>query len=151
MAGTRINGALRHYAERNGQPKKGNSDPGAEAIQAWLVSKLSELLEIEANEIDIGEPFASYGLGSTELVSLSGELAEWLGRQLPAELAYEFPTIEALARGLADSSSPSRSATEVSRVREANAEAIAIIGIGCRFPGAKDARAFWNLLRNGVD
>jgi myxalamid-type polyketide synthase MxaE and MxaD len=151
MAGTRINGALRHYAERNGQREKGNSDPGAEAIQAWLVSKLSELLEIGANEIDVGEPFASYGLGSTELVSLSGELAEWLGRQLPAELAYEFPTIEALARGLADSSSPSRSATEVSRVREANAEAIAIIGIGCRFPGAKDARAFWNLLRNGVD
>ena len=85
------------------------------------------------------------------MVSLSGELAEWLGRQLPAELAYECPTIEALAHHLADSSSPAQSATEVSRVREANAEAIAIIGIGCRFPGAKDAQAFWNLLRNGVD
>ena len=34
---------------------------------------------------------------------------------------------------------------------KANGEAIAIIGIGCRFPGAQDARAFWNLLRNGVD
>ena len=151
MAGNQIDGTIRHDAEQNGRREKGNPAPGAEAIQAWLVSKLSELLEIEANEIDVGEPFASYGLGSTELVSLSGELAEWLGRQLPAELAYEFPTIEALARGLADSSSPSQPAAEVSRVREANAEAIAIIGIGCRFPGAKDARAFWNLLRNGVD
>jgi len=149
MAGNRTNGALRHYMERNRQPENGNSDPGAEAIQAWLVSKLSGLLEIEAQEIDVGEPFASYGLGSTELVGLSGELAEWLGRQLPAELAYECPTIEALARRLADSSSPWQSATEVSR--EANAEAIAVIGIGCRFPGAKDPRAFWNLLRNGVD
>ena len=106
MAGNRTNGALRHYMERNRQPENGNSDPGAEAIQAWLVSKLSGLLEIEAQEIDVGEPFASYGLGSTELVSLSGELAEWLGRQLPAELAYECPTVEALARRLADSSSP---------------------------------------------
>src|ERR1700674_4184715 len=96
--------------ERNGQPDNGNSDPGAEAIQAWLVSKLSELLEIEAKEIDIGEPFASYGLGSTELVGLSGELAEWLGRQLPAELAYECPTIEALARRLAEPPEVRRSA-----------------------------------------
>jgi myxalamid-type polyketide synthase MxaE and MxaD len=151
MAGNQTNGAIRHDAERNGQREKGNPDPGAATIQAWLVSKLSELLEIGANEIDVGEPFASYGLGSTELVSLSGDLAQWLGRDLPAELAYEFPTIEALARGLADSSSPSQPATEASRVREANAEAIAIIGIGCRFPGAEDARAFWNLLRNGVD
>ena len=109
MAGNQTNGAIRHDAERNGHRAKGNPNPGAETIQAWLVSRLSELLEIEANEIDVGEPFASYGLGSTELVSLSGELAEWLGRHLPAELAYEFPTIEALASGLADPSTRSQS------------------------------------------
>lgn len=28
---------------------------------------------------------------------------------------------------------------------------IAIIGLGCRFPGAKDPAAFWQLLRDGVD
>jgi acyl transferase domain-containing protein/acyl carrier protein len=32
-----------------------------------------------------------------------------------------------------------------------NFEPIAIIGIGCRFPGAKDPDAFWQLLRNGVN
>ena len=30
-------------------------------------------------------------------------------------------------------------------------EPIAIIGIGCRLPGAKTPEAFWQLLRNGVD
>ncbi|GAX34003.1 type I polyketide synthase [Nodularia sp. NIES-3585] len=30
-------------------------------------------------------------------------------------------------------------------------EPIAIIGIGCRFPKAKDKKAFWELLRDGVD
>jgi acyl transferase domain-containing protein len=30
-------------------------------------------------------------------------------------------------------------------------EPIAIIGIGCRFPGAYGPEAFWELLRNGVD
>ncbi|MDQ3810162.1 MAG: hypothetical protein M3336_07720, partial [Chloroflexota bacterium] len=29
---------------------------------------------------------------------------------------------------------------------------IAIVGIGCRFPGgAHDPRSFWEMLRNGVD
>lgn len=32
-----------------------------------------------------------------------------------------------------------------------NREPIAIIGIGCRFPGAKNKEAFWQLLRDGVD
>ena len=30
-------------------------------------------------------------------------------------------------------------------------EPIAIIGMGCRFPGAENKEAFWQLLRNGVD
>jgi malonyl CoA-acyl carrier protein transacylase len=30
-------------------------------------------------------------------------------------------------------------------------EPIAIIGIGCRFPKAKDPESFWQLLRNGID
>ncbi|MEH1904273.1 MAG: polyketide synthase [Nostoc sp.] len=30
-------------------------------------------------------------------------------------------------------------------------EPIAIIGMGCRFPGADNPEAFWQLLRNGVD
>jgi myxalamid-type polyketide synthase MxaD len=66
-------------------------------------------------------------------------------------LAYEFPTIGALARRLAESPGASRPAAETSTVREVSAEAIAIVGIGCRFPGAKNARAFWDLLRDGVD
>jgi acyl transferase domain-containing protein len=35
--------------------------------------------------------------------------------------------------------------------RAATTEPIAIIGIGCRFPGAHGAEAFWQLLRTGVD
>ncbi|WP_392534193.1 type I polyketide synthase [Nostoc sp. C117] len=30
-------------------------------------------------------------------------------------------------------------------------EPVAIIGIGCRFPGANNPEAFWHLLRNGID
>src|SRR5918996_2625022 len=31
------------------------------------------------------------------------------------------------------------------------ADKIAIIGMSCRFPGARDLDAFWNNLRNGVE
>jgi myxalamid-type polyketide synthase MxaE and MxaD len=123
----------------------------AEVIQTWLVSKLSERLGIESHEINIREPFASYGLGSTEAVSLAGELADWLGRKLSPALVYEYPTIEALAWHLAGSPDMSESATRAGQDREAKNETIAIIGIGCRFPGANDPVAFWQLLRDGVD
>ncbi len=152
MAGNYTNSHFQDPVRPNRRSEPENSDsPSAEVIRAWLVSRLAELLEIDHDEIDVEEPFASYGLGSTELVSLSGELAQWLGRQLPAELAYERPTIDALARHLAGSADPPQSTTGASRQREADAEPIAIIGVGCRFPGALDPRAFWQLLRNGTD
>src|SRR5947199_8940441 len=75
--------------------------PAAEAIQAWLVSQLSEVLGVEPQDIDIQEPFTNYGLTSRDAVGLSGDLEDWLGRELSPTLAYEYPTIESLARHLA--------------------------------------------------
>ncbi len=34
---------------------------------------------------------------------------------------------------------------------ESRVESIAIIGVGCRFPGAQNPQAFWQLLKDGVD
>ncbi len=36
-------------------------------------------------------------------------------------------------------------------IEQARTEPIAIIGMGCRFPGADSPEAFWELLKNGVD
>ena len=153
MAENYIEGAActgsRHIGARIGSRREGGGAPGAEAIRAWLVGRLSAQLGLAAGEIDSAEPFASYGLGSTELVGLSGDLAQWLGRELPAELAYECPTIEALAQHLAQPAEAPKAAT--APARPARAEPIAIIGIGCRFPGADGAQAFWQMLRDGVD
>src|ERR1700691_5979466 len=63
-----------------------------EVIEEWLVSKRANLLGVEPREIDVREPFAGYGLGSTEAVSLSGELGVWLGRRVTADLAYAHST-----------------------------------------------------------
>ncbi|HMJ22270.1 MAG TPA: beta-ketoacyl synthase N-terminal-like domain-containing protein, partial [Terriglobales bacterium] len=154
MAGNSTNSELQNFVDGTKRDEEVNSQSDsrtAEDIQTWLVSKLSERLGIESHEIDVREPFSSYGLGSTEAVSLSGELAEWLGRKLSPALAYEYPTIETLSRHLAESPEASESIPRDDPRREATTEPIAIIGIGCRFPGAHGAQAFWHLLRAGVD
>src|SRR5688572_19758838 len=41
---------------------------------------------------------------------------------------------------------------KVDRLEHARSEPIAVVGIGCRFPGgANDPESFWRLLRDGVD
>ena len=123
----------------------------AEVIEKWLVEKLSSLLGVDPREIDVREPFASYGMGSTEAVSLSGELGDWLGQKVPADLAYEYPTIKALARHLSESPDESPSTAGLSAQPEMESEPIAIIGIGSRFPGSSGPQEFWQAIRDGVD
>lgn len=87
---------------RGGRAHPEDNPPSAAAIEEWLVSYISELLRIEPVSIDVRRPFAYLGLSSAEGVILAGDLERWLGgRRLPATLAWDFPTIEALARHLA--------------------------------------------------
>ncbi|MGB7923762.1 MAG: aminotransferase class III-fold pyridoxal phosphate-dependent enzyme, partial [Pyrinomonadaceae bacterium] len=131
-------------------PSMTDSAPGAQAIQDWLISELSERLGFSPDEIDIREPFTSYGLSSREAVVLSGDLESWLGRQLPPTLVWDYPSIASLAQYLAGDASPSES-SEDQASPVAVREPVAIIGIGCRFPGAKSPRAFWRMLSEGLD
>lgn len=82
---------------------KGNatktSPTGAE-IQDWIVSYLAELLEIEPDEVDVTIPFDRYGLDSSAAVGLTGDLEDWLGRELDPTLLYDYPTVEALVQHL---------------------------------------------------
>ncbi len=129
--------------------------PNTEAIQRWLATKISQQVGIAPNEIDIKQPFNSYGIDSVTAVSLSGELAEWLGQPLSPTLIYDYPTIEALAKSLTNKIPPSypvsKGENRSQRGGDFQSEAIAIIGVGCRFPKAKNPNEFWQLLKNGVD
>jgi polyketide synthase 12 len=124
--------------------------PSAEEIRSWLVAKVAELLHIAPCEVDVRQPFAGFGLSSVQAVSLSGELEDWLRRRLSPTLVFEYPTIEALASYLAGEE-PATTAAAAGPDAVQQGEPIAVIGMSCRFPGARDPRAFWELLRNGVD
>ena len=127
------------------------SSLGTETIQAWLINKLAEQLAIEPANIDIAEPFASYGLESVDMVGLSGDLELWLGRELAPTLLYDYPTIASLACYLAQDPNAAELVNESGESAAVKNEPIAIIGIGCRFPGAQGPGAFWRLLCDGVD
>ena len=128
-----------------------NEDSRGKSISAWLVARLAEVLGVSPQDIDIREPLTNFGLTSRDAVGLSGDLEEWLGRRLSPTLAYEYPTVEALARYLGGEPGISGEDTRESARWEGETEPIAIVGIGCRFPGANDPEAFWLLLRDGRD
>lgn len=68
-----------------------------EQVQDWLISTLSKELDLN-EEIDIYEPLAHYGLSSLTAVGLAGDLEDWLDIKLPATLAWDYPSIEALSK-----------------------------------------------------
>jgi acyl carrier protein len=85
-----------------GGPGPSEGWPDARAIETWLISYLSGLLRVEPASIDVRLPFTWFGLSSADGVILAGDLERWLGgRRLPGTLAWDFPTIEALAQHLA--------------------------------------------------
>ncbi|MEW6729942.1 MAG: SDR family NAD(P)-dependent oxidoreductase [Acidobacteriota bacterium] len=122
-----------------------------EESQGWLISKLSDLLGLESSEIDVNEAFASFGIDSAQAVSICGDLEVWLGRRLPPTLLYDYPTIQILSEYLAQSTDSKISVAEHDETSPLSKDPIAIIGIGCRFPGASNPREFWKLLCEGVD
>lgn len=67
-----------------------------EAIQDWLLAKVSEVVGVEEADIDVRESLATFGLGSVAAVSLTGDLEAWLKIDLSPTLVWEYPTIESL-------------------------------------------------------
>jgi acyl carrier protein len=77
--------------------------PTAKALEQWLVQWLAQHLKLSTAEIETDKAFADYGVDSVMAVELAQDLEEFLqlDRPLDATLAWNFPTIAALAAHLA--------------------------------------------------
>jgi acyl carrier protein len=84
-----------------GPASAGISTHTKEEIQAWLISNIAALVEIDPQTIDIHKPLEYYGMDSMQAMHLSGDLADWLGSQLSPTVVWDYPTIELLASHLA--------------------------------------------------
>lgn len=137
-------------------PTAGAHSVSAQQLERWMVAQLAAELQIPAAKIDPAQLFAYYGLDSVRGIRLATALGEYLGREVPPTIAYEYPSISELARHLAEAEKHSRTTssepTEVAAAASTGSEEpIAIVGIGCRFPGADGPEDFWQMLVNGVD
>ena len=73
----------------------------AEAIQEWIVTRVSELTGIPPDEVDVEAPIERAGLDSIQMLVMTGDLENWLGFRFRDDPLDEFPTIAALARFVA--------------------------------------------------
>ncbi|MCF6524678.1 type I polyketide synthase [Streptomyces sp. JJ36] len=135
-------------------------------LERWLTGTVADRLGVPAASVDPRQPLAGYGLQSVDMVGIAGALEQRLGRSLPATLTWEHPTIEALAAHLAGTGGPAGAVAGpsvpearpgVTRGSSSSAASgtrqdVAVVGIGCRFPGGVTGPAdFWRLLRDGRD
>ncbi|MEU1466832.1 SDR family NAD(P)-dependent oxidoreductase [Streptomyces sp. NPDC005761] len=145
------------------------ADSTPEGIEAWLADAVARTAGIEPAQVGRDRPMADFGLGSRELVTLGARLSRALGRPLDPTLVYDHPTITSIARAVSlDGPGPPPGpytavpATAVpATVRETpgagpaagspEADAVAIVSMACRFPGAEDPQALWRVLTAGVD
>ena len=139
-------------------------EPRRAGVAIELVrAEVARLLALEGpGAIAPDRPLATLGLDSLMALELRGALGRRTGASLPATLAFDYPTAAAIGRYLVEQAiapAPVPSAPAAPPVQGARApgdpiadEPIAIIGLGCRFPGdANDPESFWRLLAGGVD
>ncbi|WP_442912769.1 SDR family NAD(P)-dependent oxidoreductase [Kutzneria sp. CA-103260] len=92
--------------------------------------------------------FADLGLDSVTAVQLRKALSTATGQNLPATLAFDYPTPDELADHLAAASS----GDVVRRTVAADDDPVVIIGMACRYPGGvASPEQLWELVRDEVD
>jgi phthiocerol/phenolphthiocerol synthesis type-I polyketide synthase D len=119
-------------------------------LRHWLVDYLITNVGCDHNDIDPEASFWDLGVGSRDAVVLSGELAELLGRPVSPVEFWQHPTINALVEYLTAPESNTQADTADSAGRRWVDEPIAVIGLGCRFPGdIGGPEALWQFLCEG--
>lgn len=126
--------------------------PTLDALQKWMAHWIRQRFAMSEEIVDYTRPFIDYGLDSLSGVSMIGELERWLGRSLSPTLLWNYPSIAQLANYLVRQELLPRTDMLEARTPPAPADdTIAIVGLGCRFPGANDPESFWTMLREGID
>ncbi|OLR93403.1 hypothetical protein BJP25_17940 [Actinokineospora bangkokensis] len=114
---------------------------------AWLADLLAR--PVEAAEFD--RPLRDFGVSSRSATMLAAKISEVVGAEQPSTLVWTAPTIADLARTLASGARRRAPGTAAGPGAPIDPGApIAVVGLACRFPGAPDAEAYWELLTGGA-
>ncbi|MCY1071409.1 amino acid adenylation domain-containing protein [Nannocystis sp. RBIL2] len=120
--------------------------PASTDLEATLTAIWRRLLDLA--EVGLDDPFFDLGGHSLLLAQVRAAIRTQLGRDVPIVELFQHPTIRSLAAHL-------RGAAEEPALAPvpapASGDAIAIVGMAGRFPGAADVAAFWANLSAGVE
>ena len=122
--------------------------PRAE-LERDLAAVWAELLELDR----VGTQDNVFDLGATSLmvVRFAAAFERGHGRRIPVIAVFETPTVAGLAQSL-EGADPKGALDRIARRKPPAArEAIAVVGLGGRFPGAADVASFWRNLVAGVE
>ncbi|MFZ2547760.1 MAG: beta-ketoacyl synthase N-terminal-like domain-containing protein, partial [Candidatus Microthrix subdominans] len=131
-------------------------------IRRWLIARVAQTANLAENEIDPAASFNSLGIDSLAAAELLADLEVELGAELDPTVVFSFESPSELAAFLgtgatrvdraAVSTRPGHTGgADSARSAGQGHEPIAIVGMGCRFPGADGPEAYWRLLQDGID
>jgi rifamycin polyketide synthase modules 1, 2 and 3 len=133
--------------------------PREAAVSLWrLESALKQNLAVvtgitDSESMELTTTFREFGLTSVGVVELRQRLEASTGLSLPSTFAFDYPTPAALLEYLGTLRPPDQDVVVVAPApRQQEDDAIAIVGMACRYPGGvTNANDLWNLVANGVD
>ena len=124
-------------------------------VTDYLRDAVAEVTRVDAAEIREDTGFFDLGMDSLMAVELRRRIERGVGKEIPVTLVMDHPRLtdaadyllgEVLGLGEQASAPPPTSV-----VTTRTDEPIAIVAVSCRFPGAPDPEAFWEVLSGGVD
>ncbi|MFE2186007.1 type I polyketide synthase [Streptomyces sp. NPDC059455] len=131
----------------------GDTGPDRDPLEVVRTQVALVLGHSEPDAIDPGLTFKELGFDSLAATELSERLGAATGLPLTATLTFDHPTPLAVADHLRAHTSPAATppASTAPAPRDAD-EPIAVVAMGCRFPGGVDSpEALWRLVAEGVD
>lgn len=125
----------------------------ADKLQKWFREYLSTHIECHPNEVSLDVPIRDLGLKSIDVLAIPGDLGDRFGFCIPDLAVWDNPS----ANDLIDSLLNQRSADSLreshghadrnTQGRGSINEPVAVIGVGCRFPGDIDSpERLWDFL-----
>ncbi|MDT5247142.1 MAG: hypothetical protein QOD36_4518, partial [Mycobacterium sp.] len=122
----------------------------------YLRDAVAQVTRVDAAEIREDAGFFDLGMDSLMAVELRRRLEQGVGKEIPVTLVMDHPRLSDAAEyllgevlGLSEQASDKPGPRQVVTTR--TDDPIAIVAVSCRFPGAPDPEAFWELLSGGVD
>lgn len=123
----------------------------------YLRDAVAEVTRVDAAEIREDAGFFDLGMDSLMAVELRRRLEQGVGREIPVTLVMDHPRLSDAADyllgevlELGDQAGP-EPRPSASTAPPRTDEPIAVVAVSCRFPGAPNPEAFWELLSGGVD